>query len=401
MMTTLFADKVTQLLANESPSVQWNIALGDDNSSPALLTTTTMDNEIDRVSATLTSSSTKGTWTSIITEADTSLNNQTFKELGVFDADSSGNMVARVADFTTFNTRNTHETIIEIDTNLVASSETDSNKLTTVGISKIYDLLKGNSTDYPTHVGFSTRLILDTLNATTDWTATGGAVATSENRQEGTHSIALTKSTGATTVSMAKTLSSSVDASSAETLNLWVRPNSLTTLNTFTTSNCLTIRIGSDSSNYIQLQADKADLSTSWRILSLNLSDATTTGSPVMTAIDYLYIGITTNNSTDVWTGEELLFDFINLDWDTSTSDTTLHEEIIRKAISTIDYVYNSVRYRGLLSTSEGNTYNYYYTGLFDSASSGDMFAVNKLYLTTKDSSRQLNFFIELVVRFE
>jgi hypothetical protein len=118
-----------------------------------------------------------------------------------------------------------------------------------------------------------------------------------------------------------------------------------------------------------------------------------------MSDIDYLFIQLTTNNSTDTWTGEEVLIDFFSGDWQISKEDLQLHEEVVRVAITETNTEETNVKYTGAVGTGEGNTYNYYYLGLFDSASSGDMFLVNSLFLTSKDNQKQINFKVELGVR--
>lgn len=392
------ANKTAKLLADEVIATAWNIALGDDNSTTASASNTDMDNEFTRDTATYNSNGNTLKLNMSFNGFDSAYEGEVIEESGVFDKAVDGELQFRDTDFTPvtvdgfglYDVVNFGEVSQELNT--VGTIITD------VAITNILTGLAGTTTDFPTHIGFSTRLILDTFNVTTDWNATGGALSTSTNKQEGTNSLALTKTSGSTVVAIDKTIST-VDVSDAETIRLWLRINTLTTLNTLTTTDCVEIRLGTDSSNYKYIKLDKADLTTVWKLLELAIGDFSDVGSPDMSDIQYLYISFTTNLTTDVWTGEELLLDFYSADWQINKEDVALHEEVVRKAISTVERNETQIKYVGALATGEGNTYNYYYLGMFDAASSGDMFLVNSLLLTSKDVTKQINFNVELGVK--
>lgn len=398
-LNTNYRKKIVEFLADEAPAIVWNIAVGDTNTTTPSVGNLTMDNELKRATATFSYSGDVGTWSLVIPGMDSTLSGKTAKEFGVFDAASSGDMIMRDVSSSGQTLTSDFEYEVEFDATADQTTNTSRLKITDKTIENVWDYFSGTTTETPTHVAFSTHLIFDTMNATTDWSATGGAVATSENRQEGTNSIDLTKTTGSTDVYMAKTLSSVVDASSVETVRLWLRINSLTTQNKLTTSDCVEIRIGNDSSNYKSITLDNSDLTTIWKLYSFDIDDFADTGSPDLSTIDYLYVGLVTNNTTDTWSSGEVLVDFLSGKWALTDADNTLHEEVVRKAISNVEFTDSVVQYNGLLSTSEGNTYNYYYVGLFDDATAGDMYLVNELYLTDKDANKQLNFYVEIAVR--
>lgn len=395
MKTNLYSELLAKLLSNDSIVTSYDISLGDDKTTTANVTNTTMDNELGTVDATFSYNNNTHRWTSQVNGFDATFDGETIREIGV----KNDTLIGRTTAFTPFTVSSGELYFIEDYSELNQSANTTRTIVTDTGITNLHQGIEGISTDYPTHIAFSTHLILDTFNVTTGWTPTGGTVALSTNKQEGTGSVALTKSSGSTTVSMTKTLGATVDMSQATILRLWNRINTTTTFDTFTTTNCLTIRIGNDSSNYKQIQLDKSDLFTFWNLLQLDISTFTTTGTVDMSTIDYLYIAIETNNSTDTWSGEEVLFDFMSGVWDITDSDTTLHEEVVRTAITIVERENTNVTYRGTLGTGDGNTYNYFYAALFDAASNGDMFVVNELYLTTKDVNRQLNSYFEIAVR--
>lgn len=400
MKTNNYLQMIANVLANESISTSFNYAFGDTKTNAASISDTDLDNELGRETCEVDYNNNTFKFSKMINGFDSAYDGETIEELGVFDADTSGNLISRTTEFSPITIDSETQYFFTNFSEINQDANTVKLKITDKAIENIYQNLVGTSTDYPTHVAFSTHLILDTFNATTGWTATGGAVATSTNRKEGTNSLALTKSTtGSATSYMVKT-PTAIDVSDAETIRLWIRINSSETMNKLTESDCLEIRYGSDSSNYKSITVDRSSLNTIWTLLELSVADFADTGSPTTSAIDYLYIGLTSNNATDVWTGEEVLFDFMSAVWALSESDNTLHEEVVRKAIDTIEIDGTTLRYTGLLSTAEGNTYNYFYVGLFDDASSGDMFLVNQLYLTEKDDNRQLNFYIEVGVRF-
>lgn len=399
-MTTIntYAEKVAQLLANETTSVDWHIAAGTGTSTPNINDTSLT--EIGREAASFSYSDETGTWSSVITSVDSDFMASTATEIGVYDASSSGNLMTRdlLDDPITFTSDKRVK--FEVDVSFNDSSNTTRAIVTDKMWENIYELMSGEDSTYPTHVAFSTHLILDTFNATTGWSATNGDVATSTNRQEGTNSVSLSKTdTGSTSVYMTKTLGAAVDFSDATTVRLWTRIGGSATLAKIASSDGMIIRIGSDSSNYKQIQLDRSDLDTVWKLQELAIGDFTSTGSPDMENVDYLYIGLTSTTNADTWTADEVLFDMLSGQWALSETNNTLHEEVVRKAISTVELDAATVRYSGLLSTSEGNTYNYYYVGLFDDASAGDMYLVNQLYLTEKNANKQINFFVELGVR--
>jgi hypothetical protein len=118
----------------------------------------------------------------------------------------------------------------------------------------------------------------------------------------------------------------------------------------------------------------------------------TVVGTPILLAMDYVYIEYNTVNNSDTIAADEILMDMWALRWNLDDSDTTLHNEIIRKIASTVARENTNVTFSGSLTTSEGNTYNYYYMGLFDAASSGNMYIECATFQMVKDINTQINF---------
>jgi len=72
------------------------------------------------------------------------------------------------------------------------------------------------------------------------------------------------------------------------------------------------IKYGSDSSNFLFWTIDNADVSVGWNYFSLDQTDASTVGSPVLTACDYFEF-ISQSGTTDTWSAGDLAYDYINL----------------------------------------------------------------------------------------
>ncbi len=139
------------------------------------------------------------------------------------------------------------------------------------------------------------KIILDPMTSTTGWTASGSAstpVIDNSDYYWGNGSLRYTL-TGASTGALSKAITS-VDLTSYRGVGVV-----FVAIETPSASNLtsMEMRVGSDSSNYYSVSATTGFLSAwtagKWLIVAFDLSTATTTGSPVITAMDYLYVGAT------------------------------------------------------------------------------------------------------------
>jgi hypothetical protein len=126
------------------------------------------------------------------------------------------------------------------------------------------------------------RTILDSLKETTGWTAAGSASGLAQDNTvyyESPSSLRFTL-TGSSTGTLTKNLSNSFLA-----LRL---PDGATATNLTSVS----VRIGSDSTNYDEVTDTEGFLGAwtvgAWLLVALDMSTATSTGTPDWTAIDYL-----------------------------------------------------------------------------------------------------------------
>lgn len=140
------------------------------------------------------------------------------------------------------------------------------------------------------------RVILDPLSATTGWTAGGSASSLALDSSiyyESTGSLRMTL-TGASSGYIEKTLTNSVDLTTYQGVGV-VFVAIYTPSATDLTS--INIRLGSSSSNYYSVSNTTgflgAWLANDWTLVALDLSQATTTGSPTITAIDYVRVTAT------------------------------------------------------------------------------------------------------------
>lgn len=138
------------------------------------------------------------------------------------------------------------------------------------------------------------RIELDPLNDTTGWTAAGSASGLTKDSTvyyEAPASLRFTL-TGASTGTLTKAISSQdlTDYVGVGVVFLAFRTPSASDLTSFT------IRLGSDSTNYYSVSSTTGFLGAwtagDWLLVALDLSGATTTGTPTVTAIDYAQISI-------------------------------------------------------------------------------------------------------------
>ena len=184
--------------------------------------------------------------------------------------------------------------------------------------------------------------------------------------KEGTNSINLTKTSGTEAfVTTAKTTSPQLDFTS-KTLSLWLYIIDAPALAKLTATTAVIIRYGSDSSNYYQWDLDASAFTAGGFNLIDNLtsSNATsTTGTPVLTAMDYAYIILNTNNTTDTWTAGDFAMD----DW--KLADASSYTKTFESGYPVLDFTALTSTIRTRVTTVQANGYNISEIGFFNSDS--------------------------------
>lgn len=221
--------------------------------------------------------------------------------------------------------------------------------------------------------------VVDDFEATTGWSAGTDSAVTTNNItfKEGSFSLNLAKTgTSGSVASMSKT-TTSLDFTSKD-FWVWVYLTDKTDL--VSSGTALTIRFGSDSSNYYYLDVDIDDLSNGWNYVSFNSSSATgTTGSPTITACDYTYLAVNTDNNSDTFTANRVMFDEAKL-----ASSTDYDFEILASYPS-VDEVGLSAETRAQLSLTQANGLSFTESGELDS--SGNLHSHHVFDAETKDNT--------------
>ncbi len=145
-----------------------------------------------------------------------------------------------------------------------------------------------------------------------DW-SDDAEITSSVNTSESilANALNLTKDTGANTVaSLDKTLLVQIDFT-GKSLKMHLYIDDAGTLAKLTTLACLVIRYGSGSGDYYEWQFDKSELAVGWNsVLGLTSANAdSTTGTPVLAAMDYAYLALNTNNAGDTWAAGKVIMD--------------------------------------------------------------------------------------------
>ena len=273
------------------------------------------------------------------------------------------------------------------------------------GMNEILLMLSNGTNAAPTHVAWSSDIIIEQCDAIgvgpNDWTEGASAATTptlnTANIREGVSAVNMGKDGAASTsFYYTKALAATVDVSDVTQFKLDYDIYSTADLAKFDSTSALQLRIGSDSSNYKHYTFARSELLVGWQTLVVTTSDMTTQGSPNMAAVDYVAIYMTTNNATDVITHGELIMDYWRGYYPLSVTDTTMHDEQLRNALSTTEIINNLVRIRAIAAKADGNTYNYRFVGLFNASSGGDFFLSALTYDERKSASVQITAIMEL-----
>lgn len=101
-------------------------------------------------------------------------------------------------------------------------------------------------------------------------------------------------------------------AAADEYTSLWLWINDDATLEKFATSGtCLQVKLGSDSSNYYSKTFEVSSLQTGWNWIQLGILNTNTETGTVGSPIVYFEIVITTNNSTDMFVANDVVYDLL------------------------------------------------------------------------------------------
>jgi len=159
--------------------------------------------------------------------------------------------------------------------------------------------------------------LIDHCNAA-DWTQGGAGLAEATNTvtfKEGkgdVTSLEIPKDNSGTLATWEKTLGAALDGTDKDFF-MWFYIKDATTLDKFATSGCLVLRFGSDNANYYSLSKNKSELIDGWNLIKSPISSMSTTGSPVLTALDYLQIRLTTTLAADTFTSDDVIMDYWHL----------------------------------------------------------------------------------------
>ncbi len=145
---------------------------------------------------------------------------------------------------------------------------------------------------------YNNRFQLDSLDATTGWSALTDAAAATLNttdQQEGTGCLNLGFTVSSSAIAgYTKTNSSTMDSSNYEYLNLWIyltsKKNS-SNQNIYSPNKFAEVRVGNNSAAYSYVNVGLDQLNDSgWTLLNLNLQDFSASGTVDKTAVDYMAI---------------------------------------------------------------------------------------------------------------
>lgn len=157
---------------------------------------------------------------------------------------------------------------------------------------------------------------IDSMEATAGWTDSADMTlhVNSTTYWEGSGSLDLTKDGGAAALATTYKTVTSADFTD-KSLGFILYIKDATTLAKLATTDALIVRYGSDSSNYYEWKYDNADLDTGKIMINgLKSTNAdSTTGTPLLTAMDYFYIGLTADAAATTWSDGDIIMDYLML----------------------------------------------------------------------------------------
>lgn len=183
-----------------------------------------------------------------------------------------------------------------------------------VGIDQTSAVSTDTDLDHPVPISGTEQV--DDCEVTTGWTDSADLTLSvnSTTFKQGVASLNLTKDgTGSASASTSKTTTSR-DITSKE-LSIWIFVLDSAALAKMATTAAFSIQLGSDSSNYHQWDKDAADFSVGWNLVDgLTVATASsTTGSPVITAMDFTLVQLTATGSGITWSAADFIMDDIKI----------------------------------------------------------------------------------------
>jgi len=208
-----------------------------------------------------------------------------------------------------------------------------------------------------------TRTQIDAIGAPTDngsWAVSGDGTSLSQDSQiysYGSSSLRWTSTFAGGTTTLVNSTLNSVDLSSYTSKGYIFVDLRLPSSNTAALTS-VRLRYGSDLTNYYQVTSTTRyrgdSILNSWGLIGFDLSTATTTGTPVDTAIDYVQLVFTHGSSNGTWNVDNLfaaLPTYFELPYYSSANFKTSANAYISRATATTDTV--------LCPTGSDNAYKY------------------------------------------
>jgi len=343
--------------------------------------------------------------TVFIPSTESSLYGEVIQEVGGFNDPTAGTCMHReVADNSVAFSSSVQMEVVSF-TGVTGENTPGGAFMCDSGLQDIRDFMASGSGVAPSHIAYGTKLILQQCDAVGSWTDDSSDATTptanTTNYKEGTGSIDLGKDgTASTTFKYNITLASAVDTSDVTEFLAFLNIRSGTDLNKLATSSAVTFKFGSDSSNYKSLDFDRAELAVGWKTYKIDVSSMSSTGSPDMANMDFIEITMETTNATDTITHGDLIMDYYRGTWDQDPTATTMLDEQFRQAIDTASRSIgdNVVTYSVNIAQATGNTYTYRQLGLWNDATSGDLYMLDDTPPLKKDSNRTIDSSIRLEV---
>jgi len=397
--------ELAKFIANQSYTYPTYLSVGD-SSTAETESDIALGNELYRTTVTISSEGVLVKQLTNIPSTATALYTKTIRESGTFSASSGGTLFDRSVSATGIGFDAATEVKITKFMAFDNSGSGISYMFTDDGINELILALAGSGGG-PSYIAWSSDLILEKCDAIgvgpNDWTDNGSAATTptlyASNVTEGTGSIKLGKDgVGSAVFSYKKDLAATINCSSVTKFYLDLNIEDSLDLAKLKTTGCIQVRIGSSSANYKYYSFDNSSLIVGWQTLEITVSGMSDNGAPDMSIVDYLGLFMETINATDVITHGNLIMDYWRGFWNISGSDTTLHNENFRDAITNPIRTNLSVFLTSNMGLTEGNTYNYKFTGVFNAAAAGDLYFVFKSFDEVKSNVSQITSDITIMV---
>ena len=175
-------------------------------------------------------------------------------------------------------------------------------------------------------------------------------------------------------------------------LTAWLYITDATTLAYFVTSGtAVEIRVGSDSSNYFSLTREASELSVGWNWISSypTATSALTETGTVGATIEYFSILITTNNATDSWAEEDVVYDLLRTFQDSDFNTNVL------AGYPTVDTTNLEVETRVYLNTLVANGFDINGLGIFNTDATPTLFAEDTYTAESKSQTDTFTYIIK------